>query len=87
MLLQADTYSPDEIARYRIAVMRTLHQARTEPGKPIAWQVSPESTEAIGKEMPFAAITGTGADSAVHRYYCNGSVAYTVWWDPNMIQI
>lgn len=73
--MQADSYGREELDDCRTAVMTDIKQIEAESGKPIVWRVDASSTEAIGKEMPFAVITGTCVDAAIHRYPSDDSIA------------
>lgn len=57
------------MVNYKTGVMKLIQQAMAQARKPIVWTVDPCSTAAVGKEMPFAVITGTATDCAVHRYH------------------
>ncbi|KAL3158508.1 hypothetical protein ABBQ38_010738 [Trebouxia sp. C0009 RCD-2024] len=76
VIAKADSYGREELDDCRTAVMTDIKQIEAESGKPIVWRVDASSTEAIGKEMPFAVITGTCVDAAIHRNWLIRDNAY-----------
>ena len=70
--VQADIFTPSELAAFRLHVQKRILAEETKLGRPITWRTADphNKQDEQGPEPPFAVIASNHTDLAVGRWVC-----------------